>query len=161
MSHCWCRRQNFTLYATVSRCILKTFHSLRHLWCSCQRPSSHSSLLHQVCVWMWKCPICTNHWFTRNSFWTILDVIDIFLIITHHQCCWTLNNTHSMGPWSRKDPLQPASLPLCGCESVLSVQTVRDEDTTDTGQEPAKIHVFFQARIDTDKTSRYDEWIQG
>ena len=30
-------------------CIMNTTHLLRHLWCSCQRPSCHSSLLQQLC----------------------------------------------------------------------------------------------------------------
>ena len=50
IAHPWCRRQNYTMYSTFSRCIMITAHSLRHLWCSFQRSSCHLSLLHQFCV---------------------------------------------------------------------------------------------------------------
>ena len=40
---------------------------------------------------------------------------------------------------------------FCGCAIV------RDEDTTDSGQEPTKMYDSFQARIDADKTSECDE----
>ena len=50
ISHPWCRRQNFTVYATVSRCMLNTVHSLLHLWCFFQRASCNLSSLQQFCV---------------------------------------------------------------------------------------------------------------
>ena len=52
-----------------------------------------------------------------------------------------------------------APLPLCGCESVLSVQSI--VTTTDTREDPTKFYDSFQARIHTDKTSQYDERKQG
>ena len=39
----------------------------------------------------------------------------------------------------------------CGCKCSFCA-IVRDEDTTDTGQEPTMMYCSLQARIDTDKT---------
>ena len=50
----------------------------------------------------------------------------------------------------------------CTAEFVCSFcAIIRDEDTTDTRQEPTKMCDSFQARIDTDKTNQYDERKQG
>ena len=48
-SHRWRCRHNFTGSALVPVCTMNTTHPLRHLWCSCQRPSCHSSLQQQLC----------------------------------------------------------------------------------------------------------------
>ena len=51
-----------------------------------------------------------------------------------------------MEPCTRQDPLllqQPAPQTLFGCEFVLSVWTLRDENTVDTGQEPTELSWFF------------------
>ena len=43
-----------------------------------------------------------------------------------------VTRTSSTGLCSRQDPQKPAPLPLCGCESVLYVQLVRDEKRRNT-----------------------------
>ena len=41
--------KKITVLVTVASYMLNTVHPFCHQWCFCQRPSCHSSLLHQLC----------------------------------------------------------------------------------------------------------------
>ena len=62
-------------------------------------------------------------------------------------------------PWQKSNGL--AEKPGVWMLKCSFCAIVRDEDTTDTGQEPTKMYDSLQARIDTDKTSQYDKRKQG
>ena len=58
---------------------------------------------------------CSNHRFGLCNWMICREVVKSSLIITY-QYCWTLNKTKSMEPCTQQDSLQPAPVPLCGCE---------------------------------------------
>ena len=46
---------------------------------------------------------------------------------------------------------------VCGSESVLNLQLVRDEKRKKQPRTQKELYDSFQARIDTDKSNQYDE----
>ena len=96
--------------ATVFSCMSCTAHSLRHIWCSCQRSSCHLLLLHQLC----------DHVDVESVEVPVITVLQLFPVA----CCSLCNASLSRVPCLDDHQFKQEELESVGDLSEVCAQIV-------------------------------------